>query len=173
PTDCLAVWSDYATTTLPSDQNFTVEKWRKILVTGPDGLNNVRTMIARGVPLAYGTRLYKDFAKYNGDPSPYVGEPPIAINKKTDKPVGHCLMIIGYNDNFGGGAVLLQNSFGTDSAYSTFQTLAGRTCPLHRRNRLELMRAGSCASRPKSVLRPSNSTSEGDKRHSSSPSNRP
>ena len=127
PTGCSPVWSAYGTTTLPSDPNFDVTGWAKISVTGAEGLDNVRALIAQGIPLAYGTRLYTDFAKYDGTPSPYVGNGQIAMNPKTGKPVGHCMMIIAYNDNFGAGAVLLQNSFGT-SWGATWNGTGGWLC---------------------------------------------
>ena len=69
-----------------------------------------RTVISQGYPLAYGTRLYTDFAKYDGTPSPYVGNGIIA-KRSNGKPVGHCMMIIGYDDKR--QAVYIQNSFGS------------------------------------------------------------
>lgn len=139
---CANVWTAYGTQTLPPNQSFDVTGWVKISVTGSEGLENVRVMIAAGVPLAYGTSLYTDFGSYDGTPNPYVGSGQIKINPTTNKPAGHVMMIIGYNDDLGvGGAVLLQNSFGTGwgaawnpyyngscgyvwMAYSTFQALA-------------------------------------------------
>jgi hypothetical protein len=117
-----------------------VTGWKKISVAGSKGLENVRVMIAQGVALAYGTSLYSDFRHYDGTPNPYVGNGDIRINPTTNKPVGHVMMIIGYNDDLGAGAVLLQNSLGTGwgtawnpyydgsgyvwMAYKTFQALA-------------------------------------------------
>ena len=110
---CANVWTAYGGTTLPSNQSFDVTGWKKISVAGSEGLENVRVMIAQGVPLAYGTSLYTDFRHYDGTPNPYVGNGDIRINPTTNKPVGHVMMIIGYNDDLGAGAVLLQNSLGT------------------------------------------------------------
>ncbi|MGB6176085.1 MAG: C1 family peptidase [Methylocella sp.] len=139
PDGCSDVWKDYGGTTYPSNSSFDVTGWKKISIAGSEGLESVRVMIAQGVPLAYGTSLYTDFGHYDGTPSPYVGNGQIKINPKK-KPVGHVMMIIGYDNDLGGGAVLLQNSFGTGwgmhwnpyydgrgyvwMAYSTFQTLA-------------------------------------------------
>ncbi|MFZ0497493.1 MAG: hypothetical protein WBE80_06670 [Methylocella sp.] len=89
--------------------------WKKISVAGPEGLENVRTRTAQGVPLAYGTSLYTDFPTYDGTPNPYKGNGDIKIDPTTNNPAGHVLMIIGYDNDFGGpgdGAVLLRNSFG-------------------------------------------------------------
>jgi C1A family cysteine protease len=70
------------------------------------------------------------------------GAPDYTCNKRTQKKAGHCMMVIGYHDNrvypdgIAGimlkGAVLIQNSFGTQwgadglvwMAYTTFQTMA-------------------------------------------------
>ena len=67
---------------------------------GTQGLNTVRNFIAQGYALAYGTWLYTDFASYNGTPSPYVGNGIIA-KKPNGQDVGHCMMIIGYDDTRG------------------------------------------------------------------------
>jgi C1A family cysteine protease len=103
----------------------------------------MRAIIASGQPLAYCTHLYTDFPSYKGDPPTYVGNGQWLCNKRTHKKAGHCMMIIGYDDdrvyppvpdNSVGlkGAVLIQNSFGTQwgegglvwMAYTTFQTMA-------------------------------------------------
>lgn len=84
-------------------------------------------------PLAYGTRLYTDWRSYRGEPVPYVGNGVIAKSPKTGKDVGHCMVIIGYNDSM--GAYRIQNSEGTQwgdagyiwMAYSTFEALAQGT----------------------------------------------
>jgi hypothetical protein len=139
PVGCGAVWDQYGTNTLPPDGRFAVECWSQVQVTGPDGIAYVRAVISLGIPLVYGTRLSTDFSSYKGTPSPYVGNGKIA-KLPSGKPVGHCMVIIGYDDNAGGegvGAVLIQNSFGTEwgttwngsggfvwMAYETFQTLA-------------------------------------------------
>ena len=134
PNPCTAVWTAYSGGDIAADTNFQPTQWSKISVVGDDGLDNVRNVIAQGYALAYGTGLYTDFAKYDGTPSPYVGNGVIA--KKPDgQPVGHCMMIIGYDDTM--QAVLIQNSFGSEwgsqwngnggyvwMAYTTFQALA-------------------------------------------------
>jgi C1A family cysteine protease len=88
------------------------------------------------------THLYTDFPSYKGDPPTYVGNGQCLYNKRTQKKAGHCMMVIGYDDDrvypdgIAGimlkGAVLIQNSFGTQwgadglvwMAYTTFQTMA-------------------------------------------------
>jgi hypothetical protein len=134
PNPCTAVWTAYGTKQITADTSFQPTAWSMISVLGDNGLDNVRNVIAQGNALAYGTRLYTDFAKYDGTPSPYVGNGIIA--KKADgQVVGHCMMIIGYDDTM--QAVLIQNSFGSDwgspwngkggfawMAYKTFQALA-------------------------------------------------
>ncbi|WP_438853619.1 C1 family peptidase [Agromyces sp. M3QZ16-3] len=126
---CAAVWTAYGTAQLSPDANFQPTAWSKVSVLGETGLNNIRTIVSQGYALAYGTRLYTDFAKYDGTPNPYVGNGIIAM-KPNDQPVGHCMLIIGYDDTT--QAVLIQNSFGSDwgsngyvwMAYQTFQALA-------------------------------------------------
>jgi hypothetical protein len=136
---CKDAWSAYGTLALPPDARFAVSKFAKFDVTGADGLDHVRSMIASGVTLAYGTALYNDFPSYHGTPRPYVGEK----GKKrwrmkkanSQQYAGHCMMIIGYDDSL--GAVLIQNGFGPKwgsewngkggyiwIAYETFQAMA-------------------------------------------------
>jgi hypothetical protein len=137
PSPCAAVWTAYGTATIAPDTNFQPTAWAQVSVLGAQGLNNIRNLISQGYALAYGTRLYTDFPKYNGTPSPYVGNNTILKNPN-GQPVGHCMMIIGYDDTM--QAVLIQNSFGPDwgaqwngsggyvwMAYATFQTLAQGT----------------------------------------------
>lgn len=133
---CAGNWSAYGPPSSPlaPDSIFAISGYTAITVTGPDGLDNMRTVIASGLPLAYGTYLYTDFPGYDGTPSPYVGNGIWLYNKKTGKKAGHCMMIIGYDDSYNGsqGAVLIQNSFGTNwgsngliwMAYATFQAMA-------------------------------------------------
>ena len=136
-TTCSDNWNAYGpgTTPIAADASFAVPGVGVTSISnGTQGLNNMRTIIASGVPLAYGTRLYTDFPPYDGTPSPYVGNGVILKNKTTGKDAGHCMMIIGYDDayNGGDGAVLIQNSFGASwgssgfvwMAYATFQALA-------------------------------------------------
>jgi hypothetical protein len=140
---CDNAWSNYGGGGLQADGRFQVLAWKGMpLNNGAAGLANMRTVIAAGTPIAYGTYLYTDFPPYKGSPSPYVGNGQW-LYSKTDptKKVGHCMMIIGYNDDMpygdNKGAVLIQNSFGTSwgstyngsggyvwMAYDTFQTMA-------------------------------------------------
>ncbi len=129
---CDGNWSAYGppNPALPADASFAIPGYQTTTVTGPDGLDNMRTVIASGSPLAYGTFLYTDFPPYEGTPSPYVGNGIWLYNKTTGKKAGHCMMIIGYDDTQ--GAVQIQNSFGTSwgsngfiwMAYATFQAMA-------------------------------------------------
>jgi hypothetical protein len=130
PSPCTAVWTAYGDQEMTADTSFRPTSWSKVSVLEETGLDNVRNIISQGYALAYGTRLYTDFAKYDGTPSPYVGNGIIA-KKPNGKLVGHCMMIIGYDDAI--QAVLIQNSFGSDwgegggyvwMAYQTFQALA-------------------------------------------------
>ena len=132
PNACTAVWTAYGNQEIAADTSFQPTAWTQVSVLGDTGLDNVRTVISQGYPLAYGTRLYTDFAKYDGTPSPYVGNGIIA-KRSNGKPVGHCMMIIGYDDKR--QAVYIQNSFGPEwgsggylwMAYQTFQALAQGT----------------------------------------------
>ena len=129
---CDAVWTAYGTAQLSPDTYFQPTAWSNVSVVGETGLNNIRNIISRGYALAYGTRLYTDFAKYHGTPDPYVGNG-IVATKPDGQLVGHCMLIIGYDDTT--QAVLIQNSFGTVwgsdgyvwMAYQTFQALAQGT----------------------------------------------
>ena len=139
-TGCSAAWSAWGTPTVSPNWQFQVMQYQGTPLKGPDGLNNMRNLIWMNTTIVYGTSLYTDFSTYDGSPVPYVGNGIIAINKKTGKPVGHCMVIIGYDDNCGPhGAVLIQNSFGQNWGsvwapantggyvwmdYNTFQALA-------------------------------------------------
>lgn len=130
---CAANWSTYGppNPALPADASFAIPAYKTTTITGADGLDNIRAVIASGVPLAYGCCLYTDFPKYKGKaiPIPYVGSGQWLLNPNGDK-VGHCMMVIAYDDNQ--GAFLIQNSFGTGwgtdglvlMAYETFQKTA-------------------------------------------------
>lgn len=94
----------------------------------------VKRVLSMGYPVAYGTSLYTDFEHYDGSPVLYVGNGIIKKNSK-GKPAGHCMLVIGYDDNCNGtgqSAVLIQNSWGTNwgingqmwMAFDTFTTLA-------------------------------------------------
>lgn len=130
---CKTYWSKYGQTVAP-DSRFIVD-YKAIQLTGTDGLKNLRTVIAGGSPIAYGTHLHTDFHKYNGTPSPYVGSGDFIM--KNGKKDGHALLIIGYDDTYGNnkGAVRIQNSWGTKwgdkgyvwMEYDTLQSLAEGT----------------------------------------------
>jgi hypothetical protein len=137
---CAENWTAYGpqgSTIAPGSPSFAIPGYLSTTVTGPDGLNNMRAFIASGIPLAYGTYLYTDFPTYNGAITPYIGSGIYLVNKNTGVLAGHCMLIIGYNDDYRGpdgsiGAVYIQNSFGTDwgsdgyvwMAYPTFQAMA-------------------------------------------------
>lgn len=127
--DCTTLWTDYSSQDLPADSAFNIKSVACVSAKTPDG---VKGIIASGRALAYGTSLYTDFGSYTGDPVPYVGNGTIRMNPKTGKPVGHCMLIIGYDDTVGPGAFYIQNSLGSGwgsngfvwMAYDTFTTLA-------------------------------------------------
>jgi len=106
--------------------------YKSTQITGADGLKNLRTIIASGLPMAFGTSLNKDFKHYSGNPSPYVGNG--QLWKDPDgKKTGHVMLIVGYDD--ARGAVRIQNSWGTKwgekgfvwMAYDTLEKLAQGT----------------------------------------------
>lgn len=90
---------------------------------------SIKQVLSSNSPLAYGTRLYTDWRSYKGTPVPYVGNGILAKNRE-GKLMGHCMMIIGYNDSM--GAYRIQNSEGAEwgdhgyvwMAYATFEALA-------------------------------------------------
>ena len=73
-------------------------------------LESLRHVLASGRALAYGTRLFTDWSSYSGGALPYWGNGDVIMSQKTGKPAGHCMLIIGYDDN--SRAVLIQNSEG-------------------------------------------------------------
>ncbi len=116
-------WTRYGPGSSPitADSAFAIPGFTCICVKTANGLNNIRTIIASGLPVAYGTNLYCDFPTYRSEtgspalPSPYVGNGKWLMNKNNPgKRAGHCMMIIGYDDHYDGGdgAVLIQNSWG-------------------------------------------------------------
>jgi Papain family cysteine protease len=142
---CEDNWTAYGPNSQPvqRDARFQVPGHKCIPLAGEQGLANMRAIIASGQPLAYCTHLYTDFPSYKGDPPTYIGNGQWLCNKRTHKRAGHCMMVIGYDDDrvyphVPGdsvglkGAVLIQNSFGTQwgadglvwMAYTTFQTMA-------------------------------------------------
>ncbi|HEX4261500.1 MAG TPA: hypothetical protein VHY76_10400 [Acetobacteraceae bacterium] len=137
---CKATWRTYGNGGRTPDGAFIPPAWYKFSLLGTEGLEKMRMSILRGHPFAYGTRLYTDFVTYDGTTVPYTGNGQIAYKKGTNDPVGHVMVIFGYDDSMGpDGAVLIQNSFGTNwggtfnatssrgyvwMAYPTFQALA-------------------------------------------------
>jgi hypothetical protein len=129
---CQANWNTWGSKTISPDSNFAITGFNVTTVIGADGLSNMQAVIASGVPLTYCTYLYSDFPDYRGNPNPYIGNGQWL--KKDNKYVGHCMLVIAYNNNYSsnGGAVLIQNSFGTGwgdkgfvwMAYQTFQAMA-------------------------------------------------
>jgi Papain family cysteine protease len=112
---CGVNWSQYGSRTIPADPSFRIPGYKLTTITGQGGLNNLKAVIASGMPIAYGTSLYTDFEQYRGTPSPYVGNGQWAMNQRTGRKVGHVMLIVAYNDAYtpSTGAVRVQNSFGT------------------------------------------------------------
>jgi papain like protease len=148
---CQANWDSYKDINI-ADPFFDIPGFISFTILGSDGLDRMRTKISQGVPLAYCTYLYQNFASYGRAGNPiepgkyYQGYPPgspvgWAHSGQTEKFTGHCMMIIGYDDDYPApnpeldeqsGAVLIQNSFGTQwgmdgyvwMGYGAFQNMA-------------------------------------------------
>lgn len=129
---CEEIWNLYAHGKPKLNPAFKIKESIKISTRV---LENIKQVLAAGHPVAYGTSLYTDFKTYDGKTVPYVGNGKIWMNNKTGKPVGHCMMILGYDDNCnntGTGAFLIQNSQGDEwgekgrvwMSYLTFEILA-------------------------------------------------
>jgi Papain family cysteine protease len=128
--DCEKLWSLYAnkSNSLPVDSAFAING---VAAVETNNLDDIKQIIVSGRALAYGTKLYTDWREYQGTdiPIPYVGNGNLAKNKN-GKLVGHCMLIIGYDDVL--QAFWIQNSEGTAwgssgyiwMAYQTFKTLA-------------------------------------------------
>jgi len=127
--NCAQLWEEYNGANPAIDPAFQIGAPVKSVDT--NDLDSVKQVLASGRALAYGTKLYTDWNDYQGDPVPYYGNGEIKIGKN-GKPVGHCMLIIGYDDRLQNGALLIQNSQGTAwgsngyiwMAYNTFQVLA-------------------------------------------------
>ena len=121
---CGVNWTAYGSRTIPPDSSFVVPDYKVTRITGPNGLNNLRSVIASGMPIVYGTSLYTDFAHYNGRPAPYTGNGRLAYHN--GKKVGHVMLIIAYDDDYTAntGAVRIQNSFGTGWGSAGFVWIA-------------------------------------------------
>jgi C1A family cysteine protease len=125
--DCTALWLAYKDGNAKSREEFQFKNG--IVMVETKDLDSIKQPLAHGQALCYGTRLFTDWKDYNGE-KPYWGNGEVMISKKGDKPAGHCMLIIGYDDSI--GALLIQNSEGrlwgsagyVWMAYSTFQFLA-------------------------------------------------
>lgn len=131
---CRANWSDYSKKTIAPDPRFLISDYKVTQINGANGLTNLRTAIAQGSPIAFGTNIYTDFMHYRGGQQSYVGNGD--IYKPNGKKQGHAMLIVGYDDAHShGGAVRIQNSWGTRwgdkgfawVAYDTFEKLAAGT----------------------------------------------
>jgi hypothetical protein len=130
-TACQSDWSTYQSKTVAPDASFNIPAYQVTQINGSDGLKNIRTVIASGVPIGFGTCLYTDFKPYKGNPKPYVGNGTILI--ENGQKSAHAMMIVGYDDNYQSskGAVQVQNSWGKKwgdkgfiwIAYDTFEKL--------------------------------------------------
>lgn len=126
----------------PNDSRFKLPFPTVVDATDAD---SIQQALSQNRPLAYGTGLYTDWGAYKGVPIPYVGNGIPAKSGKTGKLVGHCMMIIGYDNNMPytdrngqqqKGAYRIQNSEGTGwgdngyvwMAYETFLALAQGKC---------------------------------------------
>jgi hypothetical protein len=134
---CQAAWRAYGGALLVSDYAFSIAGCGQVGIAGRTGLDALRGLIARGVPLACGLSLFTDFPTYGrtGPAAvPYAGNGRI-LTRADGRRAGHCLLVVGYDDSL--GAVLLRNSFGPGwgigwggsgghmwMAYDTFQALA-------------------------------------------------
>lgn len=130
---CRVEWSDYGSRPIPPDPSFRIPEYKLTHITGAEGLNNLRTVIASGMPMVFGTSLYTDFLHYRGKVSPYVGNGKLSRDSN-GRNAGHVMLIVAYNDAYAKstGAVRIQNSWGTRwgdkgfvwMAYDTLEKLA-------------------------------------------------
>ncbi len=130
--ECAYLWQQYQNMDPIIDSAFNVPQTK---VVSTKNIEDIQQILAQGSAIAYGTSLYTDFPTYEGTPLPYLGNGKILINKKTNKRIGHCMLIIGYDDNCNNsntGAFLVQNSQGSNwgtngtiwMAYDTLTHLA-------------------------------------------------
>jgi C1A family cysteine protease len=109
---CGINWSQYQSQEIPPDPRFLITDYKVTRINGAEGLQNLRTVIAHGLPIVFGTSLFTDFKRYRGGHAPYVGNGEL-LRDNTGKKKGHALLIVGYDDHHGSGAVRIQNSWGT------------------------------------------------------------
>ncbi|MGA9869120.1 MAG: C1 family peptidase [Acetobacteraceae bacterium] len=125
--DCPSLWLAYQNRIAVPDAAFKIGKTACVATSD---LESIKQVLASGRALCYGTRLFTDWSQYTGGATPYWGNGDILTSKETGAPAGHCMLIIGYNDET--GALLIQNSEGKVwgiagyvwMAYSTFQFLS-------------------------------------------------
>lgn len=123
--DCTSLWLAYSTLPAAARDVFRLRAQSSVETSD---LDSVKHIVASGRVLCFGTRLFSDFSSYTG--GTYWGNGDILMSRKTGKPAGHCMLIIGYDDTT--QALLIQNSEGAVwgiggriwMAYSTFQFLA-------------------------------------------------
>jgi C1A family cysteine protease len=128
--NCGWLWGEYDNPqkSYPCDKNFKIGNPLKIDVK--TDLTALKYWLSQDHALAYGTSLGDNWSSYRGETVPYITH--TKKKGKDGKLAGHCMLIIGYDDNIGDGAVLIQNSEGTAwgsdgyvwMAYKTFQWLA-------------------------------------------------
>ncbi|MBL9175719.1 MAG: C1 family peptidase [Verrucomicrobiales bacterium] len=120
---CKALWADYGDASPSPDARFTLPPVKAIATTNLAALKRV---IASNRVLTFGTGLFTDWSSYDGTTVPYVGNGIVAKEKDGSR-VGHCMMIVGYDDEL--QAVLIQNSEGSDwgGTFTGAPPNAGRT----------------------------------------------
>jgi C1A family cysteine protease len=125
--DCTSLWLAYQASLAKTRVEFRIKKPTAVKTSD---LDSIKQVLASGRALCYGTRLFSDWKDYAGGDAPYWGNGDVIVSKKTGKPAGHCMLIVGYDD--AAGALLIQNSEGCVwgiagyvwMAYATFQFLA-------------------------------------------------
>ena len=120
---CPQLWADYGAGAPAADSRFTLPPVKAIATTN---LTALKQVIASNRVLTFGTSLFTDWASYDGTTVPYVGNGIVAKEKDGSR-VGHCMMIIGYDDDL--QAILIQNSEGSDwgGTFTGVPPNAGRT----------------------------------------------
>ena len=105
--DCATLWNAYDPNAA-ADANFQIPGHSYVKTSNLDA---IKAVIAGGSALAYGTALNSAFADYDGTPDPLTA-PLDKVYGHDGKLVGHCMLIIGYDDSEDKQAFLIQNSFG-------------------------------------------------------------
>jgi hypothetical protein len=108
---CAVNWSDYQSQPIPPDPRFLVSAYQVARINQAEGLKQLRTIIASGSPVVFGTALFTDFKLYRGGHAPYVGNGEL-LRDGNGKKKGHAMLVVGYDDHHGDGAVRIQNSWG-------------------------------------------------------------